>query len=359
MKKQQINDILNMIDGTIRSTTYNGKQILDGSMSYRTSGVDGSKLGNVAVSKATFDTAQGQTVDIALLEQARKGALKIDDIILSNPFDLQLIGKEGTMIELNGSSGSYTKDIMIDAINAKTSETGITARSHGTSIILETVDVGSNHSFTLVDLNDNMTITNMAGNAATSDTGRDVLVKINGQQVQGNGRDIQYNSGNLAMSATISQTFAVGTQTQFTIAGGALFQLGKDVQPSMQYRMALPSMTTSHLGGASGTLYDLRSIDLDTDEGKARAYSIINEAVNMVAVQRGTIGAVQKGVLDNSAKNLDIQLEKVSESEGLISNADMALESSRLNRAELLAQSAMSSILYSRMFNQFILNSLL
>ena len=359
MKKQQINDILNMIDGTIRSTTYNGKQIFDGSMSYRTSGVDGSKLGNVAVSNAIFDTAKGQTVDIAVLEQARKAALKIDDVVLSKPFDLQLIGKDGTMIELNGSSGSYTKDIMIDAINAKTSETGVIARSHGASIILESVDVGSDQSFTLVDLNKNMTITDMAGNAATTDTGRDVLVKINGQQVQGKGREIQHNSSDLSMSATISSTFGVGAKTQFNVAGGALFQLGKDVQTANQYRMALPSMTTSHLGGATGTLNELRSIDLDTDDGKARAYAIVNEAVNMVAVQRGTIGAVQKGVFDNNAKNLDIQLEKVSESEGLISNVDMALESSRLNRAELLAQSAMGAILYARQFNQFILSVLL
>jgi len=54
--------------------------------------------------------------------------------------------------------------------------------------------------------------------------------------------------------------------------------------------------------------------------------------------------------------NLDIQLEKTMEAEALISNADMVLESSRLNRAEILAQSAMRSILHSRSFGQFILN---
>jgi len=141
--------------------------------------------------------------------------------------------------------------------------------------------------------------------------------------------------------------------------GGALFQLGKDVQASSQYRMNLPSMTVSRLGGASGVLEDLRTMDLESDADKAKAYAIINEAVNMVATQRGTIGAVQKHVLESNARNLDIQLERVSEAEGLISNVDMALESSRLNRAEILAQSAMRAILYSRNFGQFILNALL
>jgi flagellin len=140
---------------------------------------------------------------------------------------------------------------------------------------------------------------------------------------------------------------------------GALFQLGKDVQDSMQYRMAMPNMTLTNLGGESGKLYELRTIDLDTDAGKAQAYAIVNEAVNMVARQRGIIGAVQKHVLESNSTNLDVQLEKVSEAEGLISNVDMALESARLNRSELLAQSAMRSILYSRNFAFYIAQWLL
>jgi flagellin len=137
---------------------------------------------------------------------------------------------------------------------------------------------------------------------------------------------------------------------------GALFQLGKDVHTSLQYRMGLPSMTATNLGGASGKLYELRDIDLETDEGKTKAYAIVNEAINIVARQRGVIGAVQKNVLDSNSRNLDTQLEKVSETEGLISNTDVAWETSRLNRAELLAQAAMNSILYSRSYERFILN---
>jgi flagellin-like hook-associated protein FlgL len=123
--------------------------------------------------------------------------------------------------------------------------------------------------------------------------------------------------------------------------------------------MEMPSMTTSRLGGASGTLFDLRSIDLETDAGKAQAFAIVNEAINMVAKQRGTIGTVQKYVLESSARNLDTQLEKTMEVEGLISNVDMALESARLSRAELLAQSAMSAILHSRNLGQYMFSLLL
>ena len=157
------------------------------------------------------------------------------------------------------------------------------------------------------------------------------------------------------IDSTIRGTNYNGKRLLDGSAGELLFQLGKDVQESMQYRMTLPNMTLTHLGGTSGTLHELRTMDLETDEGKAKAYTIVGEAINMVAVQRGTIGAVQKFVLESNAKNLDTLLETVSEAEGLLSNADMALESSRLNRAEILAQSAMSAVLYARSFEQFML----
>ena len=161
------------------------------------------------------------------------------------------------------------------------------------------------------------------------------------------------------IDGTIRSTTYNGKQLLDGSLKDVVFQLGKDVQDSMQYRMSLPNMTTTGLGGASGNLNDLRTIDLETESGKAQAYVIINEAAHMTAAQRGTIGTVQKYVLESNAKNLDVQLERITESEGLVSNVDMALETSRLSREEILAQSAMSSILYARNFRQFVLSTLL
>ena len=364
MKRQQIHDILNMIDSTIRASTYNGQQILNGSMGYQLSGVQSCYLSKVSVSSAQFGTAKGLPVTISVLEQARQGGLQFsaNDLDRSNAFDLHLTGVSGNTTTISLAAGADNATILAE-VNAKTEETGVQARQYGTTLIFETLEAGSTQSLSLAVQDstnaDLVTVTDMAGNATNTDTGKDIRAKVNGHEVVGRGQQIEYSSPELTMSATIAPSMKVGERTQFNVAGGMLFQLGKDVQTSSQYRMVLPNMMVSHLGGASGTLDELRKIDLDTDAGKAKAYSIINEAVNMVATQRGKIGAVQKHVLDANANNLDFQLEKVSEAEALISNTDMALESSRLNRAELLAQSAMSSILYSQSFRQFVLNALL
>ncbi|MCL2004649.1 MAG: hypothetical protein FWG73_00645 [Planctomycetaceae bacterium] len=161
------------------------------------------------------------------------------------------------------------------------------------------------------------------------------------------------------IDGTVRATTYNGKRLLDGSTGELLFQLGKDVQESMQYRMTIANMTTTQLGGASGTLHELRTIDLDSEDGKARAYAIVNEAHNATTVQRGSIGAVQKHVLDSNARSLESQLEMVSESEALISNADMAFESSRLNRAEILAQSTLYSILYYRNFDRLFANLLL
>jgi flagellin-like hook-associated protein FlgL len=265
---------------------------------------------------------------------------------------VQLTGVSGEAVNI-AVTGTYSVDDILATVNDRTSETGVQARMHGTNLIFETLDVGSNQSFSLKISNGTLNID------TKSISGRDVLVRVNGQQVQGTGWQVDYNAHDLSMSATISPSFQVGDRTQFRVEGGVLFQLGQNVHESMQHRMAMPSMTVSNLGGASGRLIDLQTIDLETDEGKALAHAIVTEAVNMVAVQRGTIGAVQKHVLTANGKNLDTLFEKVSEAEGLLANADMALESSQLRRAELLAQSALSAILYSRDFGQFIFRALL
>jgi flagellin-like hook-associated protein FlgL len=51
-------------------------------------------------------------------------------------------------------------------------------------------------------------------------------------------------------------------------------------------------------------------------------------------------------------------LTSVTATEGRISNADIAVESSRMARAELIAQNSMNSIMYSRSFAAFSVRSL-
>ncbi|MDR3234147.1 MAG: hypothetical protein LBT46_10885 [Planctomycetaceae bacterium] len=76
-----------------------------------------------------------------------------------------------------------------------------------------------------------------------------------------------------------------------------------------------------------------------------------------IAGELGYLGGKQK-VAAQALLALDSRLTSVTESEGRISNIDLAAESSRLARSELLAQNAMNSITYNQSYAAFAVNSL-
>ena len=130
-----------------------------------------------------------------------------------------------------------------------------------------------------------------------------------------------------------------------------------------------------NLGPGAGTL----DIKMDTDfttaagtEAKALADKLagitdettLQEAITAaealqkkIATELGTLGGHQNIVAMNQ-KLLDSRLTTLTAAEGSISNANIALESSRLARTELLAQNTMNSIMYNRRFAAFSVSSL-
>ncbi|MDR0611544.1 MAG: hypothetical protein LBG58_15660, partial [Planctomycetaceae bacterium] len=195
--------------------------------------------------------------------------------------------------------------------------------------------------------------------------------KVNGKTVTAKGLNLSYADSDLSFTTSLSGTFAKYNGTQIdpdnpdpkdsstfkVTGGGAMFQIGKDVVSDLQLRLGISSVGTGYLGGSNGTLAELRDIDYDSDAGLKQAYSIVNDAVNSLSKSRAQLGSSQNLLIANT-DHLDNLLTTITEAEGKISNTDTALESSRLARNELLAQMAMSSILYSRQFAAFSVSSL-
>ena len=81
-----------------------------------------------------------------------------------------------------------------------------------------------------------------------------------------------------------------------------------------------------------------------SDAGRRLADRIVNQAIENVAVQRGRLGAIQKGSLEPNIIALQDSLTAMTEANALISNADFAVESSNLTRFQLLVQSGMQTL---------------
>ena len=127
----------------------------------------------------------------------------------------------------------------------------------------------------------------------------------------------------------------------FTITGGgALFQLGPDVVSNQQARLGITSVNTAALGGVAGLLYQLGSggsADLTTSPNLAA--QIVEEAIDQVTTLRGRLGAFQRTTLETNRNALGETLVNLTDAESSIRDADFAMETANLTRAQILVQS--------------------
>jgi flagellin len=140
------------------------------------------------------------------------------------------------------------------------------------------------------------------------------------------------------------------------LIGGDLAATGKTYQlgggQTLNFTIADLSSDKAS-GGANG----IQSTVL-TSEGDLPGYMArVEDALTEITTAMGNLGMKQQIAATNQ-KLLDSRLTSVTASEGRISNADIAAESSRMARSELLAQNAMNSILYTRHYAAFAVSSL-
>ncbi|MDR2641427.1 MAG: hypothetical protein LBC74_01395, partial [Planctomycetaceae bacterium] len=160
-------------------------------------------------------------------------------------------------------------------------------------------------------------------------------------------------------SGELDDNVADNDEFMFSVTGGTSFQLGKDVSSAGKYNLGIATINSNNLAGKDGTtLMQLRSLDYSKEDSILLAQRTIEDIASQIATERGRLGTIQKNVLTTNQNNLEDQLALVTESEATISNADAALETSRLARQELIADSAMNAILYARSFSQFAVSSL-
>ncbi|MDR1491332.1 MAG: hypothetical protein LBT05_01220 [Planctomycetaceae bacterium] len=190
--------------------------------------------------------------------------------------------------------------------------------------------------------------------------GDDVIAKINGQLAIGNGLAASVSATELDMTITINPDVRDGEVIGFRITGGgALMQLGPDVDSSEQVRIAFQSMYAVNIGGQSGKLAELRNgggKDLLTNT--KGAYRIVEESILQVSFLRGRIGSFQKYEVANSQMQMTDLIEIASSANSEIRETDYAVETSNFAKNQLMLD-ATAQIIRSPTENMRLLVQLL
>jgi flagellin len=249
------------------------------------------------------------------------------------------LGAEGTMsFEINGTGVgpvaiSDASDLrsLRDAINAKTSETGVTATmgDDDSEIILKD-STGSNVAIT----------------GFTSDDGAGGTLTMN---VEGLNADESTPAGGFTV------TTAVTDGDDATVTGQVTMSSTKGFSVHTSDNTADEAFFEASNSGSK--LEQLAEIDLSTAEGAAKAINVIDTALSKISQSRSDLGAVSNR-LDSTISNLTNISTSVSAAKSQIMDADFAEESTNLARGQILSQAATAMLAQANASKQNVMSLL-
>lgn len=262
----------------------------------------------------------------------------------------------GTAISAASITSSDLRDLR-DKINAISSTTGVVATmgstSVNTSIILTDSD-GDNiaidnfetsHDGTHIEVatleSDGSTLaagqgTEAAPDEALATSKYGMVTTLEDGSAGEAGHDRVVIGGSTTMSAT----------GEFTITGGAAMT-GDDATAAGHIK------STS----ASGVLSSVSTSDITTLAGAESAIKAIDGAIDMITSRRANLGAISNR-LDYTMNNLTDSRVNMEASQSRIEDADFAVETSNLTKAQILSQAATAMLAQANASKQSVLSLL-
>jgi flagellin len=337
----QVDSILSTIDRIAGSTSFSGKQLLNGDLSYTTSGVASTAFTDLSINAALVPNNGVVAVDVAVNASATSAKLGYTGgtVTGSAGVTISVTGNTGTQ-QLSFASGTTVSAISA-SINAVVSETGVSAVVSGSSLAIDSTSLGSAQFVSVKAITGSFATT---GGSAGRATGTDAKVTVNGSEAQVTGTAVNFDGGSLNLTFNLTSQFNKPGTTSFDITGGgATFAIGAKVTEAGKASIGIQDVSTSSLGDAtngylsslsSDGVNSLSSSNLDT------AQTIVDEAVNQVSGLRGRLGAFQTDTLSSTINSLNVAYENASSANSSIEDTNFAAETANLTRNQILVQSA-------------------
>lgn len=344
----QVDSAIQSITRISDTTEFDGQHLIDGSLDYLTSGVNTNALQALQISQANLGTQPNLPVQVNVLTSAKTAQLEFVGSSIANSVTLQIQGSDGTQA-LSFVSGTTASAIAF-AVNTNSDATGVTAKMNNpadaaSGISFQSLGYGSTNFVSVSAQSGTFTTVNAQGQDETRATGVDAVATINGQRVIGDGLELKLNTSALNLDVTLNKSFGIGNTSFAITGGGAMFQLGPQVNSNQQVSIGIQSVAAEKLGDAGlGFLSDISTGGKASlvSGNAAKASQIVQEAIQQVADLRGRIGAFEKDTLDTNISSLNVTLENVTSSESSITDTDFAAETASLSRAQILVQAGTS-----------------
>ncbi len=370
----QLQSEMNRIADT---TTFNGKNLLDGTFS-------GAKfqVGANANQVISFSVSSAKGTDLGTNRiQASGGAMQT--AIAAAAAVPAANGNTATSVVLagtfNGTGYSQTAAFasgdtaakIATAINGKTDTTGITATattkaqmtmaSGATSFTLNGTTIAA--TVTAADLttvvaavNDKSSTTGVTA-AFGADKAHMVLTSASGADIAlgdyTNGVATATFAGGLATGAFSAAQTLTSAGNDSSIVGGYV-----TLDSTETYTATFSATTVNGSAAATAsTLSDIASVSVATQSGANDAISVIDGAINKIDSMRGGLGAIQNR-FESTISNLSNVSENLSAARSRILDADIAQETSAMTKNNILQQAGVSILAQANQAPQLALSLL-
>ena len=289
-------------------------------------------------------------VTATAVTKVKIGGLSAAALAVNGSYSMSIQGNTGTGI--TATAISFTIDVasdmraLRDAVNNVSGSTGITAKmgatnadvilTHSTGEDIVVSDINGPGTETATD-GHQLTITALAADeTAQTSTKSDALATT---------------AGDSGFTATIDTDTAKGLDS-FRVHGTVKFQSAKAFSIAGVDDDLINK--TSSATAANGSLSSLASASLSTAANAEKAIRIVDGALHKINSVRAELGAMSNR-MDAAIDNLTNVVTNTQSSQSHIQDADFAAETSKLTKAQILAQAATSMLAQANTSKQSVL----
>ncbi len=358
----QIDAILASIDRIANTTEFAGKKLLSGVFEFTTSttAAESGNISDITVHAAKIPAGSMRAVTVEVVAGSEFGYISAVGAGAGGALDadttVEVQGNYGSEV-LSFSSGTSLSEIAT-AVNTGTQLTGVSATVSGGTLYFTSTQYGSDATVSVDVLSGSLST------SASSDSGTDGTVTINGSNANVAGLDATLRTASLDIELKLAAAFGsvAGSSTSFTITGGgALFNIAPEVSMVGMETIGIRSTSTGSLGnGTDGTLSTLASGSMNdlNSRNYATAQRVVRAAQEQVSQLRGRIGAFQKDTLQTTVNSLLVAMENTAAAESAIRETDFAATTSELTRAQILVNTATATLQLANAQPQSVLSLL-
>lgn len=374
----QITNALQTITRIATSTQYGKNQLLDGSHASSATVSSNALAGGTGTVSAlsTSNTASGTyTATIASLakQATATGATTITGagVLVVGAGQTETLTINGDQIVLNGGANGLDSTGAIQAINAQSTQTGVTAALDSTGKLIKLTA----NAYGSAGNKDTIADSGVQGTATSGSAGVGlglgaVATLTGGADVSGTLADSKGNAIDVTASGNVltgSNGLTITTDPTATTTTGAIkvlvannslqFQVGANGGQNAD--IAVQSMQADVLGMSvsnSSGITNLALIDV-TNSGQTSTdiLNVIDKAISDVSNLAGALGSFQNNTLGATAANLQTSLQNTTAANSTIRDTNFASESAINAQNQVLVQAGTQVLKNSNQLPQLVL----